>query len=203
MNGTAPAMNIQAFRVGRQMVIDPHGPGSSPRSSPLQPQQAPALPVEHEDRIAAVATSDCLKRLLHIRYPDLIEYQDAAYAERYLEFVDKVARREKELGLGSALAESVARYLYKLMAYKDEYEVARLSLDPSFDAAVRERGRRQGQPQVPAASARPSGHGPQEEAGTRRLVPARVRSAALGAAASGYVAGSVRARLASGNWSGS
>jgi indolepyruvate ferredoxin oxidoreductase len=71
-----------------------------------------------------------LRRLLEIRVPDLIAYQDEAYAERYAGFVALVAQAERRATPGrTALAEAVARYLYKLMAYKDEYEVARLHLD--------------------------------------------------------------------------
>jgi indolepyruvate ferredoxin oxidoreductase len=63
----------------------------------------------------------------------LTAYQDKAYAARYQAFVDKVARTEKEKAPGrSGLAEAVAKSLYKLMAYKDEYEVARLYTDGEF-----------------------------------------------------------------------
>jgi indolepyruvate ferredoxin oxidoreductase len=62
----------------------------------------------------------------------LAGYQDAAYAAQYRAFVDKVRAAESALGAGTALSEAVARYLFKLMAYKDEYEVARLHTDPAF-----------------------------------------------------------------------
>ena len=62
-------------------------------------------------------------------------YQDEAYARRYLDVVERVRAAEQGRTPGSAaLTEAVAPYLYKLMAYKDEYEVARLSLDPSVGA---------------------------------------------------------------------
>lgn len=65
----------------------------------------------------------------------LTGYQDAAYAATYKAFVEKV--RAAEAPLSSAkLTEAVARYLFKLMAYKDEYEVARLHTDPAFVAKV-------------------------------------------------------------------
>ncbi|TNC26938.1 indolepyruvate ferredoxin oxidoreductase family protein [Amycolatopsis alkalitolerans] len=67
-----------------------------------------------------------LDRLLEIRVPDLTEYQDERYAREYAEFVEQVRRQDP------VVAEAVARNLYKLMAYKDEYEVARLSLDPKL-----------------------------------------------------------------------
>jgi indolepyruvate ferredoxin oxidoreductase len=63
----------------------------------------------------------------------LVDYQDPAYAETYKAFVDKVRAAEDRLGGPShKLTEAVARYLFKLMAYKDEYEVARLHTDQKF-----------------------------------------------------------------------
>ncbi len=62
----------------------------------------------------------------------LTDYQNAAYAAQYKSLVDKVRAAEEQLGKGSALTEAVARYLFKLMAYKDEYEVARLHTDKAF-----------------------------------------------------------------------
>ena len=63
----------------------------------------------------------------------LTAYQDKAYAARYSAFVDKVAKAEKEKAPGRrGLAEAVAKSLYKLMAYKDEYEVGRLYSDGEF-----------------------------------------------------------------------
>ncbi len=63
----------------------------------------------------------------------LTEYQDAAYAQRYTSLVEQVVQAEERLRPGSReLSTSVARYAAKLMAYKDEYEVARLYSDPAF-----------------------------------------------------------------------
>jgi indolepyruvate ferredoxin oxidoreductase len=62
----------------------------------------------------------------------LTGYQDAAYAQSYQTFVDQVRAAESPLKAGTALSEAVARYLFKLMAYKDEYEVARLHTDQAF-----------------------------------------------------------------------
>jgi indolepyruvate ferredoxin oxidoreductase len=68
---------------------------------------------------------------------DLIDYQSTAVARRYLDFVLRVAEAESERMPGStALVEAVAVYLYKLTAYKDEYEVARLHLLPDLDELV-------------------------------------------------------------------
>ena len=62
----------------------------------------------------------------------LTAYQDVAYAQQYKAFVDQVRAEEAKLGKGTRLAEAVARYYYKLMAYKDEYEVARLYTNGAF-----------------------------------------------------------------------
>jgi indolepyruvate ferredoxin oxidoreductase len=78
-----------------------------------------------------------LSRLVGIRVPDLIAYKDTRYARSYARFIADVLAVETELVPGSTrLTESVARHLYKLMAYKDEYEVARLSIDPAVRAEV-------------------------------------------------------------------
>ncbi len=68
----------------------------------------------------------------------LTAYQNAAYAADYQAFVGKVQAAEARLGDGGGtrLAEAVARYLFKLMAYKDEYEVARLHTDAAFAAKI-------------------------------------------------------------------
>jgi indolepyruvate ferredoxin oxidoreductase len=68
----------------------------------------------------------------------LTAYQDAAYAAEYKAFVEKVRAVESRLGTSTRLTEAVARGLFKLMAYKDEYEVARLHTDPAFARRVAE-----------------------------------------------------------------
>ena len=74
---------------------------------------------------------ETLEALIARRVEFLTAYQNAAYAERYKSFVEQVQQAESRLGK-TALSEAVARYLFKLMAYKDEYEVARLHSDPAF-----------------------------------------------------------------------
>jgi len=66
----------------------------------------------------------------------LTGYQNAAYAAEYKAFVDKVQAAEGKLGTATRLSEAVARYLFKLMAYKDEYEVARLHTDAAFTQRI-------------------------------------------------------------------
>jgi indolepyruvate ferredoxin oxidoreductase len=88
--------------------------------------------------VDSVGASGELRRLLEVRVPELIAYQDPAYGRRYVELVKRVAEAERAAVPGETrLAEAVARYLYKLMAYKDEYEVARLHLRPEVRESIR------------------------------------------------------------------
>ena len=69
----------------------------------------------------------------------LTDYQNAAYANRYKALVDKVRAVEQQKSPGfTSLTEAVARYAFKLMAYKDEYEVARLYTSGDFEKRIRE-----------------------------------------------------------------
>jgi indolepyruvate ferredoxin oxidoreductase len=69
--------------------------------------------------------------------PELIAYQNGSYAREYVSFVTRVRRAEVAGVPGeSRLSEAVARYLFKLMAYKDEYEVARLHLKNDIAGAL-------------------------------------------------------------------
>ncbi|MFD0540509.1 DUF6537 domain-containing protein [Actinomadura luteofluorescens] len=91
------------------------------------------------DLVDAAGVDGELARVLRIRVPDLAAYQNLALAGRYLDAVLRVARAEDAAGAaGNRLAVAVARNLYKLMAYKDEYEVARLHLDPELARRVEE-----------------------------------------------------------------
>jgi indolepyruvate ferredoxin oxidoreductase len=122
VNGVAVEKNIQAFRRGRQYVADP---GAVLTAAGLD---KPAAPDPGESS---------LDRLIRTRSEDLTAYQDQAYARRYLDAVERVRAAERDATPDStAVTEAVARYLYKLMAYKDEYEVARLSLEPSLGAGL-------------------------------------------------------------------
>ena len=76
-----------------------------------------------------------IDELVAKRVSFLTDYQNAAYAEQYRRFVDQVRQAESPLG-GTRLSEAVARYLFKLMAYKDEYEVARLHTQTAFDEKI-------------------------------------------------------------------
>jgi indolepyruvate ferredoxin oxidoreductase len=135
LNGVAVERNVQAFRRGRQAVADPEALRAAQAGS--MPTEAwPRLPAGTTEFVASV-TDDVeseLHRLLTVRVADLIDYQDRRYARTYVDFLKTVAAAERAAAGGSTeLTEAVARYLHKLMAYKDEYEVARLALDPVVD----------------------------------------------------------------------
>jgi indolepyruvate ferredoxin oxidoreductase len=141
LNGVAVEMNTQAFRAGRLAVVDPQLLAARPARRVGAQELDPSLQLDAEARVLvdSAAADGELRRLLAIRVPELVDYQDAAYARSYVEFVRRVAEVERAAVPGStALAEAVARHLFKLMAYKDEYEVARLHLKNDLAAALRE-----------------------------------------------------------------
>jgi indolepyruvate ferredoxin oxidoreductase len=120
MNGEAVPMNIAAFRYGRRAVVDP---------ASLEALIAPR-PQEEND---SLRLSQSFAETVDRRVAFLTAYQSKRYARRYRSWVEKVQAAEAERTPGqTGLSEAVARYLFKLMAYKDEYEVARLYTDTSF-----------------------------------------------------------------------
>jgi indolepyruvate ferredoxin oxidoreductase len=138
LNGVQVEMNTQAFRVGRLVVVEPGWTGTVERSRAGAVAIRGELTPEARALVDSVGAVGELRRLLTVRVPELIAYQDGRYARRYVDFVARVAAAERAALPGeSRLAEAVARYLYKLMAYKDEYEVARLHLRPEVRASIR------------------------------------------------------------------
>ncbi|MBM4443122.1 MAG: indolepyruvate ferredoxin oxidoreductase family protein [Candidatus Rokubacteria bacterium] len=138
LNGVSVKMNTHAFRVGRLLVADPSWVKTLKRQRVGEAAAAPqALSAEARRIVDGVGAAGELRRLLEIRVPELIAYQDGRYAQQYADFVKKVAEAERRATPGEQrLGESVARYLFKLMAYKDEYEVARLHLRNDVAAAL-------------------------------------------------------------------
>ena len=119
LNGTAVDNNLRAFAWGRRLAAD-------------------------RGRVLGFAGLDVgeeqagLGDKIRIRMQHLVEYRDQAYAVRYGELVDRVREKETELAGGAgALTEAVADNYFKLLAIKDEFEVARLYTDGVFDAKLR------------------------------------------------------------------
>jgi indolepyruvate ferredoxin oxidoreductase len=138
LNGVAVEMNVQAFRWGRMSVVDrKHVEAAVAQATARTVEPPPVLSAEAQALVGAAGATGELRRLLEIRVPELIAYQSAAYAREYVDFVRRVAQIEAERAPGRrGLAEATARHLHKLMAYKDEYEVARLHLDAAVAAQL-------------------------------------------------------------------
>jgi len=137
LNGVAVQMNTQAFRVGRLLVDDPRWLETVKRSRVGAVAATPGLTVEARELVESVGATGELRRLLEVRVPELVAYQDARYARRYVELVKRALAAERAAAPGeNRLSEGVARHLFKLMAYKDEYEVARLHLKPDVGRAL-------------------------------------------------------------------
>ncbi|HYB71464.1 MAG TPA: DUF6537 domain-containing protein, partial [Candidatus Bathyarchaeia archaeon] len=138
INGVQVEMNLLAFRWGRMAVVDRARVEAAVKQATGRAVEQPReLSAEARALVDTVGASGELRRLLEIRVPELIAYQSAAYAREYVDFVRRVVEVEAERSPGRAgLGEAVARHLYKLMAYKDEYEVARLHLDAALQAQL-------------------------------------------------------------------
>ena len=120
LNGVQVETNRAAFEWGRRCAHDLAAVQSLFRAA----------------QVIELVRKPSLDEMVAKRVDFLTGYQDAAYAAGYRAFVDKVRAAEAQVGAGTRLTEAVARYLFKLMAYKDEYEVARLHTDPAFTARI-------------------------------------------------------------------
>ncbi|MES2741142.1 MAG: indolepyruvate ferredoxin oxidoreductase family protein [Pseudomonadota bacterium] len=116
LNAVSVAFNQAAFQWGRRAAHD---------LAALTRMTTPAKVIEFK-------RNQSLDELVGRRVALLSAYQNPAYGAQYQAFVERVRGAEAGLGQGTRLSEAVARYLYKLMAYKDEYEVARLYTDGAF-----------------------------------------------------------------------
>ena len=120
LNGEAVDMNKAAFEWGRRAVVEPAVVEALVKPAPEATSDARTLSQSFDEVVAR-------------RVAFLTAYQNAAYAARYRRLVEKTQAAEAARTPGkTGLADAVARYLFKLMAYKDEYEVARLYSDGAF-----------------------------------------------------------------------
>lgn len=121
LNGAAVANNVKAFRAGRVLAADPE-------------KLLGALPSQEIPRTLS------LDEKIALHESELTLYQDAAYAAAYRDLVQAVRNADGQNGPGTMrLTQTVADMLYKVMAYKDEYEVARLYSDADFRKKVLQR----------------------------------------------------------------
>ena len=116
LNGMAIEFNQRAFRWGRRAAVD---------QKAVEKIVLPSHPV-------VLKMPETLTAIVTRRVEYLTAYQDADYAHQYQTLVDDVKQAEAKFGQGDELSKAVAKSLFKLMAYKDEYEVARLYTDPAF-----------------------------------------------------------------------
>ncbi len=132
LNGAAVEKTLAAFEWGRAAVAAPDVVAAATTTELPAPEVSPAaLAIVAE--LGAAPGSE-LEQLLERRVGELIAYQDRGYAREYAGFVQRVLSREPDGR--TEVTEAVARNLFKLMAYKDEYEVARLHLDPAERARL-------------------------------------------------------------------
>jgi indolepyruvate ferredoxin oxidoreductase len=122
LNGVSVDFNRTSFAWGRRAAVD------------AAQVDRHATPAEVITMIQPVSRN--LEEMIARRVEFLTDYQNAAYARRYRDLVQKVGKVESEKVGGTKLAEAVARYGFKLMAYKDEYEIARLYADPRFTQKI-------------------------------------------------------------------
>ncbi|WP_182285078.1 indolepyruvate ferredoxin oxidoreductase family protein [Comamonas testosteroni] len=120
LNGVQVARNQEAFEWGRRCAHD------------LEAVRA----LYQASQVIQFVKKPSLEEMLDKRVEFLTAYQNAAYARQYRDFVAKVRAAEEPLAHGTRLSQAVARYLFKLMAYKDEYEVARLHTDAAFTQKI-------------------------------------------------------------------
>tara|TARA_R110002110_G_scaffold406421_1_gene626528 strand:+ start:374543 stop:378049 length:3507 start_codon:yes stop_codon:yes gene_type:complete len=120
LNGVAIDFNKQAFLWGRRYADQPEA----------------VLSLIEENAPAAVPTT--LEEIVQDRWQRLVAYQNQRYADQYVAFVERVKQADPQSQAKESVSKEVARQLFKLMAYKDEYEVARLYTDGNFQRQLQE-----------------------------------------------------------------
>jgi indolepyruvate ferredoxin oxidoreductase len=135
LNGVVVQANVAAFRWGRHFL---HTPGAAAKlmeaGRPGDNTRAGAL---GEPLIGGRPMAGKTFRLARIRAGELVLYQGKRLARDYLDAVERVWIAERNVTDHTELSQTVAIQLYRLTAYKDEYEVARLLIDPAFTASLR------------------------------------------------------------------
>lgn len=147
LNGVAVEANRAALAWGRAWATNPEAVESAATEqaivAPVNTVTVAEVPKRLQTRVDALlsdGTNESLD-LLQMLVGDLVSYQDVRYAGRFLDGVEKAVEAERlASGTVGPLTDAVARNLHRLMAYKDEYEVARLMLLPEARAAAEEVG---------------------------------------------------------------
>ncbi|GAA4473873.1 indolepyruvate ferredoxin oxidoreductase family protein [Rhodococcus olei] len=127
INGVAVDANVAAFRWGRVAVADPAAfRAATEPATTRAPRPVPA------HLLAGTTFDGEVRRLVELRAARLVDFQSERVARRYVDTVQSVWAAERSVTDRTAFTEAVARGLYKFTAYKDEYEVARMLVDPAF-----------------------------------------------------------------------
>lgn len=121
LNAVAVAANKRAFNWGRKFAHEPDEIEKVLQKTNQKPQEP-----------------DTLEEIINKRAAFLKDYQNADYAQSYRDFLNTVEKAESTLGKSRDLTNAVARNLFKLMSYKDEYEVARLYTNGEFEKQISE-----------------------------------------------------------------
>jgi len=122
MNGVQVPFNLRALNLGRLWAHEPQAVRQLLADNAFVPHALPEATLEQ-------MVADRVRRLT--------DYQDGAYAGRYLAALKPVIDAERRVAPGDeSLSRAAAQSLFRLMAYKDEYEVARLHSDPAFRASI-------------------------------------------------------------------
>lgn len=124
INGIAVQANIAAFRAGRRWM---HDRGSISTDATESPAAAEDNPAANDPELEGISSRE-LRSAVALRRADLEDYQDSRYAARYLDVVRRCCEAEATANVLPVLSPVVAHHLHRVMAYKDEYEVARLLL---------------------------------------------------------------------------
>lgn len=131
LNGQAVPMNLKAFDWGRQAAVD---------QTAVETQAMPAIVINAPEKFSQklnFSNKQTLDELINHRVSLLTDYQNNRYAKRYQKLVNRIQQAENNISAtATPLSKSVAKNLYKLMAYKDEYEVARLQSSESFKQQI-------------------------------------------------------------------
>ena len=122
LNGVAVEANLAAFAAGRSEALSPGAAVVQASGPEVSTRPLPA---------ALAARADALGEAITLRAADLVEYQNKTYADRYLDLVERAANTGD-----TAFRDAVATSYHQLLAYKDEYEVARLLTGPEAAATI-------------------------------------------------------------------
>ena len=127
LNGVKVDFNIQSFEWGRRMAVDPEA---------VRREWMSQARSGNESVVRIIEPNPGVNDIVEDRSSRLIAYQGKALAKRYTSAVKRAQDKDAEMGAEGALASAVARYYYKLLAHKDEYEVARIYSSPAFREEV-------------------------------------------------------------------